>query len=272
MNKIVSVALVVIAIVIVLWLALFQKSAGLIPREVLFDLPEKTSPQISPDGLLVAYLAPYKKVLNVWLLDRKTKSERVLTRDAGRGIHYYSWAPDGKSILFLQDHGGNENWHLYKIDLAGGNVKDLTPFEGVQTRILEIDKHFPEEILVELNKEDASRHDVYRLELKTGALELVARNTGKISEWIVDSEMKVRGAVEARTEGGHDVMVRDRESSQWRKLFSWDSEDSMTSSVIGFSKDGKELYLIDSRGSDAASLVKIDLVTGDVKTLFSDPE
>jgi dipeptidyl aminopeptidase/acylaminoacyl peptidase len=251
---------------------LHQKAPALIPREVLFSLPEKISPQISPDGSLVAYLAPRENVLNVWLYDRKAKTERALTLDKGRGIHSYAWAPDGRSILYLQDQGGNENAHLYRIDLAGGPLRDLTPFDGVQARVLKIDKHFPGTILIELNKEDVSRHDVYRLDLKTGALELAARNTGQISGWIADAELKVRGAVATRPEGGEDVMVRDREDAPWRKIFSWDLEDSMTSNVIGFTKSGKELYLIDARGADTARLVKIDLETGVSKTLFSDPE
>lgn len=272
LRKMIPVILVLIAMVIFACLALSRKPAGLIPREVLFDLPEKISPQISPDGSWVAYLAPYEKVLNVWLYDRKTGTERALTHDKGRGIHYYAWAPHGKSVLFLQDQGGNENWHLYEIALTGGEPKDLTLFKGVQARVLAIDKHFPDEILIELNREDASRHDVYRLDLKTGALELVAKNTGQVSDWIVDPEMKVRGAVATRPEGGHEVMLRDKENSQWRKILSWDLEDSMASGVVGFSKNGNELYLIDSRGTDTARLVKMDLVTGKQETLFSDPQ
>lgn len=272
MKRLFSFVLILSAVAMAAWLIWAGNPSILIPREVLFDLPEKTSPQISSDGSFVAYLAPHQKVLNVWIYDRKTRKERVLTHDSGRGIHYYAWAPEGKSILFLQDQGGNENWHLYKADLSGSPARDLTPFEGVQARVLEIDRHFPAEILIELNKENASWHDVYRLDLKTGGLEIVARNTGKISDWIVDAAMKVRGAVGARTEGGHDVMIRDNEGSEWRKLFSWDLEDSMTSSVVGFSKSGKELYLIDSRGRDKASLAKMDLVTGREVMLYSDPD
>jgi dipeptidyl aminopeptidase/acylaminoacyl peptidase len=281
----------------------FNMPSRLIPREVLFGLPEKISPQISPDGSLVAFLAPstrvspepvilseaknlifgffgrrpqndkkISKVLNIWVCDRKTGKDRVLTQDQGRGIHFYAWAPDGRSVLYLQDQGGNENWHLFKIDLSGGPARDLTPFEGVQARVLRIDKHFPDTILIELNKEDISRHDVYRLELPTGALELAARNPGQISDWIVDAAMKVRGAVAALPGGGYEVRVRDTEDAPWRKLFSWDLEDSMTSGVVGFSKDGKELFLKDSRGIDTARLVKMDIATGKTETLFSDPE
>ena len=40
----------------------------LIPRTTLFGNPEKASPQLSPDGKYLAYLAPDKKdVLQLWV-------------------------------------------------------------------------------------------------------------------------------------------------------------------------------------------------------------
>ena len=41
-------------------------SIELIPRKVLLGNPVKTSPQISPDGSRMAYLAPVDDVLNIW--------------------------------------------------------------------------------------------------------------------------------------------------------------------------------------------------------------
>lgn len=244
----------------------------LIPRKILFGAPHKSSPQISPDGSLIAYLAPYQEVVNIFIYDRITKTDRVLTQEKNRGIQFFTWAPDGQSMLFLQDQGGNENWHLYKINIAGGEAKDLTPFQDVQAGVLTIDKHFPDHILIEMNKENKSLHDVYRLELSTGNLELVAKNTGQIAGWIVDAEMKVRGAAVSRPEGGSDILIRQDEQSDWKKIFSWNFEESVNSNVIGFSKNGKELYLSDSRDSDTARLVKINLLTGTSETLFSDPD
>lgn len=264
--------IVVVLVVGIFCLRSFPGSSPLIPREVLFGLPQKFSPQLSPDGFRIAYLAPHDGVMNIWLYDRGTKTERVLTQDKNRGILYYTWAPDGQSILFLQDQGGNENWHLFQMPLSGGAAKDLTPFEGVQARVLTLDKYFPDTILLELNKEDPSRHDVYRLDLKSGALTLVAKNSGYTSDWIVDSEMKVRGMVEATADGGHEISIRADENLAWQKVLSWDFEDSMTSSVIGFSKDGTELYLRDSRGSETAQLVAFDLLTQKTRVLFSDPQ
>ena len=41
-------------------------------------------------------------------------------------------SPDGKHVLYIQDQGGDENWHLYSIELASGDITDLSPLEGVQ--------------------------------------------------------------------------------------------------------------------------------------------
>ena len=39
----------------------------LIPRDVLFGNPERISPQVSPDGTRLAWIAPREGVLNVWV-------------------------------------------------------------------------------------------------------------------------------------------------------------------------------------------------------------
>ncbi|MBU9889940.1 MAG: S9 family peptidase [Candidatus Omnitrophica bacterium] len=263
---------VLLGAVFLIWSLSRGNLPPLIPREVLFGSPENAAPQISPDGSRIAYLAPYEGVLNIWLFDRSTKEKTALTRDRGRGISIYQWAPDGKTILFLQDRDGDENWHLYQKPLSDEPPKDLTPFEGVQAGIVGSDKHFPGQLLIALNKEDRTKHDVYRLDLRTDAIELAAENTGQIAGWIVDPRgMKVRAAIATRPEGGNDVLVRDGEEDAWRKVLSWSFEDSMTSSVLGFTPDGRGLYLVDSRERDTTALKEWDLAAGTEKVLLSDP-
>ena len=45
----------------------------------------------------------------------------------------------------MQDVGGDENWHLYAQPLAGGEARDLTPYEGVRAQGIYTDKHHPEQ-------------------------------------------------------------------------------------------------------------------------------
>ena len=158
---------------------------ALIPREVLFGNPERANPRLSPDGRRLAWIAPSDGVLNVWVspLDDLAAAAPVTT-DTDRGIRSFAWAHDGRTLLYVQDRGGDENWRLFGVDLdTGGPTRDLTPFEGVQAQLLGLDKHHPDHVLVGLNRDNPQLHDVYRLELATGELVKVTDNPGFVGGW-----------------------------------------------------------------------------------------
>lgn len=247
-------------------------STALIPREILFGNPDKTSPQLSPDGKKMAYLAPVNNVLNVWVGAIGSDDYQPVTSDTDRGVRFYLWAADNRHILYIQDVGGNENWRLYATDLETRETRDLTPFENVQVQLIDRDKHFPNELLIAMNKENPQVHDVYHLDLPSGELTLVARNPGNISGWVTDARFKVRGAVTALPDGGSELLVRDAENADWRTVVSWDADDSLTSDPVGFSGDGKAIYLRDSRQANAGRLVKLTLAGGDMAVLAADAQ
>jgi len=260
------------AIVALSFFSSYASEIKLIPREVLFGNPVKTEPQISPDGTKMAYLAPVSNVLNVWVKTVGAEDDKAVTKDNNRGIHIYFWSADSKHILYLQDVGGNENWRLYGVNLGTGEIKELTPFDSVQVQIVDRNKHFPNELLIAMNKENPQVHDVYHLDLTSGKLELVAKNPGNVMGWVTDADFKVRGALAATPDGGYDLMIRDDEKSDWKKLVSWDSENTLTSGPISFSKDGKYLYLLDSREANAGRLVKMDIAGGNIEVIAQDPQ
>src|SRR3954468_11736139 len=83
----------------------------LLPRETLFGNPERTSPRLSPDGKRLAWIAPDKKnVLQVWVKTIGTDDDKVVTADKKRGIRQYFWTQDNKTIAYLQDNDGDENF------------------------------------------------------------------------------------------------------------------------------------------------------------------
>jgi len=243
----------------------------LIPRNVLFGNPVKTSPRISPDGKRMSYLAPVNNVLNVWVGTTGGDDYQPVTQDKERGIRAYTWAADNKHILYIQDVGGNEDWHLYATNLETHETRDLTPFENVQARVIDSDKHFPNELLIGLNKDNPQVHDVYHLDLPSGELTLVAKNPGNIASWVTDTQFKVRGAVTARADGGLELLIRANEQSDWRKILSWSSDDALTSGPVGFTLDGQSIYLQDSRDVNASRLVKLNLATNDLIIMAEDP-
>jgi len=244
----------------------------LIPREVIFGNPEKASPQISPNGTMLAYLAPVNNVLNVWVRTIGEEDDKAVTKDEDRGIRIYFWAADSKHILYLQDVAGNENWRLYGVNLETDEIKDYTPFVGVQTRIVDRNKHFPNELLIAMNKENPQVHDVYHLDLTSSELKLVARNPGNIAGWMTDTDFKVRGAVATTADGGFDLLLRENEEASWGEFIHWDSENTLTSGPITFTKAGDSLYLLDSRDVNAGRLIKIDIASKDFEVIAEDPQ
>ncbi|MDE2490375.1 MAG: S9 family peptidase [Elusimicrobia bacterium] len=238
-----------------------------IPRELLFGNPEKAAPKVSPDGTRWAYLAPDEGVLNVWTGPEGGKAE-PLTKDRGRGIRSYLWAEDKRSLLYIQDKDGDENWHLYRTDLASGNTEDLTPLPGVQAQIVGTEPRVPDEILVALNDRDPRSHDVWRISLKDGSRRREVQNPGDVIGWLPDREFKVRAAKAMRPDGG--TVLRVETGGQWRELLSCGPDDQL--GAHGFTPDGSALYVESSEGRDTTALLEQPLAGGPARLLADDPE
>ncbi len=247
-------------------------SIELIPRKVLLGNPVKTSPQISPDGTRMAYLAPVNDVLNVWVGTIGSEDYAPVTKDTDRGIRFYFWAKDNKHIVYIQDVGGNENWRLYATNLETQETRDLTPFEGVQTQVIDLDKHFPNELIIGMNKDNPRAHDVYHLDLTSGELTQVAKNPGNVAGWVTDTNFKVRAALAMTPEGGRAVLLRDDEQSDWRTILTWNPDDAENSFPVSFTQDGQSMYLVDARNSNTGRLVKMDLATGETSVIAEDAQ
>jgi dipeptidyl aminopeptidase/acylaminoacyl peptidase len=249
----------------------------LIPRQVLFGNPERLSPRISPDGTRLAWIAPHEGVLNVWIAPADAEAgvdwaaAQVVTDDTDRGIRMFAWAHDGRHLLYLQDTGGDENWRLHDVDLETMQRRDLTPFDGVQARVFAMERKFPTEVLIALNRDNPELHDVYRLDLVTGQLAKEVENPGFIG-WIADAQLAVRGAAAPQPDGSLVVLVRDTAEADWRELLTVPADDALTSDAIGFSEDGSSLLATSSVGANTGRLVRIDVATGAEEVLAADPE
>jgi dipeptidyl aminopeptidase/acylaminoacyl peptidase len=250
-------------------------SCPLIPRETLFGNPERTKPGISPDGKYLSYIAPVDGVLNVWVgpLDGDLHQAKPITNDTVRGVRLYFWSKNSREILYLQDIGGDENWRLYGVRIETKEVRDLTPFENVQVHVLDVSKHFPDTVIVAINKDDPAKHDVYRLNLVTGDLERILENPGNQIGWGIDPKQKVRAATVMLPDGGQQVLVRDPDvdNPEWSELVSWAPVDALTSGLHGFNRDSTAVYLIDSAGVNAGRLVKRSLIDNSTEVILEDP-
>lgn len=247
-------------------------SPRLIPRSILFGNPAQANPQVSPDGQWIAYLAPYEGVLNIWVQPRTGGKAEARTRVQDRGISNYIWASDSSHLLFFKDQQGNENTHLFKVSSQDFVPQDLTPFPGVRAQILAVEKNIPDDLILTLNRENPKFEDVYRLNWKTGNLELVEKNDGTVAQWVVDSRLQVRARLVAGERGELALQFREKDKAEWRNLLTWGLEDNFNSRVVSFSQDGESLYLVDSRNYSSGRLVRLDLSSGQTEVIAEDPD
>jgi dipeptidyl aminopeptidase/acylaminoacyl peptidase len=244
---------------------------SLIPRRVLFGSPERSSPRLSPNGKLLAYLASDGGVLNVWVRTIGRNDDRPATLERNRPIRRYAWRGDSRHLLYLQDTDGDENWHLWQTDVVSGENRDLTPFDSVQAQIVALDPGHADEMLVALNRRDRRLHDVYRLDLRTGALTLVVENPGDVVEWTADRQLRVRLAQAALPDGGTEIRIRDDASGHWRVLRR-EAADESFGAVVGFTDDGRRLWLVSSTAANAARLLEVDAASGNSRVLVADSQ
>lgn len=243
----------------------------LIPRKVLFGNPVKASPAISPDAKQLAYLAPDDKdVLQVWVQTIGKDDARKVTDDKKRGIRQFFWTYAPDTLVYAQDKEGDENYHLYAVNVKENQVRDLTPFEGARASVVGLDRNFPNELLASINKDDKRLFDVYRIDLAKGDAKLDTKNPGDVVGWDTDPQFRVRVAQAFTKDGGTEVRVRPDEKSDWKTAIKWGPDD-VDGRVIGFTADGKSLWLISSEGRDTLSLVRRNLADGKEELIASDP-
>ena len=243
----------------------------LIPREILFGNPARTDPKVSPDGSQLSWLAPDKSnTLNVWTSALDGTHAHCVTNETGDPIEWYTWAGDGKHVLYLHDNAGDEIPHLFSTDLMTGNVRDLTPFRGVRAQNVLTDSRHPAAVLVAMNLRDRTKFDMYRVDLETGAITIEAQNPGDVLTWRADNNFVLRAATAFDgTTGRTIIRVRDAGDKPWRDLVVMPFERALFagqvvngSLIVGFDPDGKSLLIVSALHSDKGRLVRVDLQDG----------
>ncbi|MBE9142797.1 S9 family peptidase [Planktothrix mougeotii] len=243
----------------------------LIPRDLLFGNPERTSPSLSPDGKYLAYIAPDdNNILQVWLKTVGEEETQALTRDPKRGIRFFFWTYNPDQLMYVQDSDGDENWHLYLVDVKTNIVRDLTPFQGVRAQVVNVDHKFPDQILVGMNLRDPQVFDVYQVNLKNGAVDFHTENPGNILGWTADADFKIRAASSSTEDGGFDLLYRETTEHPWETLRHWGPDEE--GGAAFFSNDGKILYMVGNHDANAERLIALDLSTRQETIIAEDPE
>ncbi|MBV1925296.1 MAG: S9 family peptidase, partial [Dokdonia sp.] len=137
-----------------------------------FKTPAAYSFKLSPDGKYLSYMKRRETgERDLFLKNTDTQEETLLVQQQEDLIRGYFWASEDR-VLYLQDKGGNENYHLFGVDLDGSNNKELTPYDEVKVNLLAILKEDKEHVIVQMNKDNKEQEEPYKLNIITGDAEI----------------------------------------------------------------------------------------------------
>lgn len=241
----------------------------LIPLEDFFRNPDKASFKLSPDGERLAFMAPWQNRMNVFVKKIGEDEAQRITDATERDIAGYGWA-NNERIVYVQDKGGDENFHAFAVDIDGGNGMELTPFDGVRVQFVDELEDDDDHMLIAMNKRDQRLFDVYRINVHSGDTELVAENPGNISGWVTDNAGRLR--VATTSDGVNtSILYREDEGKPFKTVVTTSFKDTIA--PLYFTFDDKDLYVSSNIDRDTQAIYRWDPRSGEnVELVFEHPE
>ena len=225
-----------------------------LPMEDFFRNPDTAAFSISPDGTRLAYAKPWEHRMNVYVREIATGTEKRITSATERDIAGFFWKGSDK-IVYVQDSGGDENYHVYITDIIKGDPKDLTPFEKVRASVLDDLEDDPSHMLIDMNQRNPEVFDVYRCDILTGELELLAENPGNITGWMTDHNGKLRAAYATDGVNG-SFLYRTTEDEDFRTLITTNFKETFVPALFAY--DNKIMYVVSNLSRDKAAIYTFD--------------
>jgi dipeptidyl aminopeptidase/acylaminoacyl peptidase len=243
-----------------------------------FARPKATSFQISPDGKYMSYMEKEdgSTKRHVYVKDVKTQKTTRIIEEKDELIRGYGWVNENR-LVYVLDSGGNEQYHIYAVNLDGSNNIDLTPFDDIQANLLNMLKEQKDYVIIQMNKNNKQVFDPYKLNINTGELLQLYENKD-IENPIVgydfdkDGELRAYSRMVNGTEA--ELLYKDRASGEFKLIYHGAWYEGFN--IAGFDYSGKNpdyAYVTTNVGSDKTRIALYDFKNNKiVKEIFSNPD
>ena len=238
-----------------------------------FAKPASSSFQLSPIGTYLSYREKDDNLKNhVYVKNIETNQVKRVITEGEELVRGYGWANDSR-LIYVMDKGGNEDYHLFAVNVDGSNQKELTPYDGVRVEILALLKDDKDHMIISMNKNNPQVFDPYKINIITGDIEQLYENTDLINPimgYEFDKDGHLRGFSRLKnginTELYYAVNPGD---FQLMKTTKWDD----TFSILNFnyaSNNPHDAYVLSNLESDKSKIYLYDLAKDQsIKELFS---
>ncbi|MEM1257390.1 MAG: S9 family peptidase [Bacteroidota bacterium] len=164
--------------------------------EDYFARPKASTFRFSPDGKYMSYREKDENAKRHIYVKNVASGEITKAIEEGEElVRGYAWLNNNR-LAYISDKGGDENYHVFAVDLDGSNLKDLTPFDGVQAQFSNLLEDDKEHIIVNLNKNNPQVFEPYKVNVVTGELTQLFTNddpTAPITNYDFDKDGNLKG-------------------------------------------------------------------------------
>jgi len=241
--------------------------------EDYFAKPKARSFNFSPNGTYLSYREKDENTKNhVYVKNLETDEVKRVIEEKEELIRGFGWAND-KRLIYVMDKGGNEDYHLFAVDIDGANQKELTPYDGVKVNILNLLKEDKDHMIISMNQNNPQIFEPYKINIVTGDLVQLYKNedtSNPINSYEFDKDGNLRGFSKMRDGVYIDFYYTiDGENYELKKELSW--KDNFSISSFNYATEyPHDAYVISNLKSDKTQIYLYDLKEDKViKKLFS---
>jgi len=255
--------------------ALAAKETGDYKYEVkdYFAKPTSSSFQLSPNGRFMSFRKKDKNLKNhVYVKNIANGEEKRIVVEGEELIRDYGWANDDR-LIYIMDKGGNENYHLFAVNVDGSNQKELTPYEGVKANIIEGLKEDKDHMIISMNKNNPQVFEPYKINIFSGEIELLYENKdiqNPISEFVFDKEGNLR-AFSKLKDGVKNQFFYKMDNNKFQLIHETNWDETFYIQNFNYaSKNKHEAYVISNLETDKTEIFRYDLAQKkSIENLFS---
>jgi dipeptidyl aminopeptidase/acylaminoacyl peptidase len=169
--------------------------------------------------------------------------------------------PDGKAVLFRTDHGADEKWSIWRVNLDGSGAVDLTPGEPLEREHAQVADLAPDTVYFSGRRISEASSAVYAAPLAApGPAREVYRDAKPGSLVDVSRDGKRALFVKFPTNSENYLATIDLASGAARTLYP--ESGKVTISDARFSPDGRTAYVATDGGGEQAWLLALDAESG----------
>ncbi len=255
-------------------LAALEKDTYEYSVEDYFQKPKQSSFKFSPDG---QYLSFREKDENgkshVYVKNTETDEITRVIEEGKDLVRGYGWANDNR-LIYVKDNGGDENYHLFAVDLDGKNQMELTPFDGVKVDILNGLKDQKDYMIILMNKDNPQIFEPYKINIKNGELEKLFENKdprNPISGYDFDKDGNLKAYTQQQNATEYVLYYRTADDKPFEKIIKTTWKDNF--SIIGFdytTNNPHDAFVLSNTESNTDEIILYDFAKKEIiKKVFS---